>query len=314
MLLERPGCNDEFDFEKRRRRCRRDASPGFRGERIAVRCRTATLGTADGYIGLVVARLALRAAEPPQGPPLFLVGDPRPGAPGIGANTIIFSVADSILLEPYPYKDPDRAGVIFVHDVNRPTENGRYVYTIPEFMDPRDQSDAFEAMTGSRTLDILNTNNEGTQGFDGNYVTYNRFEVFGARVILGRAFTEQDDQPSAPTVFVMSDKVWASQFNRDPSIVGSTMVLNGEPMTCLGIVDRRYLPNERDIVIAAHIPGSYFGRPGLHSGMGADGESKPVVPVLKWAVGQSPATYSRVSSMPRLQPLPPQSPARRFPN
>src|SRR5579862_5206772 len=51
----------------------------------------------------------------------------------------------------------------------------------------------------------------------------------------------------------MSDKVWASQFNRDASIVDSTLVLNGEPMTCLGIVDRRYLPNERDIVIAAHI-------------------------------------------------------------
>jgi hypothetical protein len=51
----------------------------------------------------------------------------------------------------------------------------------------------------------------------------------------------------------MSDKLWASQFNRDPSIVGGSITLNGQPMTLLGIVDRRYLPNERDIIMAAHI-------------------------------------------------------------
>src|SRR4029077_1464354 len=102
-------------------------------------------------------------------------------------------------------------------------------------------------------IDVLYTNKEGTQDFDSSVVTYNRFDVLGAKVLPGRVVTASDDQPGAPTVFVMSDKLWASEFNRDPSIVGSTMTLNGEPMTLLGIVDRRFLPNERDIVIAARI-------------------------------------------------------------
>ena len=172
---------------------------------------------------------------------------------GIGATTVIFSVTDSILLEPYPYKNQDRTTVIFIHDVNRPAENGRYLFTVPEFMDLRDQNHVFEQITGNRTLDVLYTNQEGTQVFDGNQVTYNRFDVLGAKVYLGRAFTAQDDQPGAPPVFVMSDKLWAAQFNRDPSIVGTTLTLNGEPMTLLGIVDRRFLPNERDIIMAARI-------------------------------------------------------------
>ena len=172
---------------------------------------------------------------------------------GIGATTVVFSVTDSILLSPYPYKDQDRTTVIFVHDVNRPTENGRVVYSVPEFMDLRDQNHVFENVTGMRVIDVLYTNKEGTQDFDSSVVTYNRFDVLGAKVLAGRAFTASDDQPGAPTVFVMSDKLWASEFNRDPSIVGSTMTLNGEPMTLLGIVDRRFLPNERDIVIAARI-------------------------------------------------------------
>src|SRR5712671_2143761 len=166
---------------------------------------------------------------------------------GIGATTVVFSVTDSILLSPYPYKDQDRTAVIFVHDVNRPTENGRVVYSVPEFMDLRDQNHVFESVTGMRVIDVLYTDKEGTQDFDSSVVTYNRFDVLGAKVLRGRAFTASDDQPGAPTVFVMSDKLWASQFDRDPSIVGSTMSLNGEPMTLLGIVDRRFLPNERDI-------------------------------------------------------------------
>ncbi len=172
---------------------------------------------------------------------------------GIGATTVIFSVTDSILLEPYPYKNQDRTTVIFIHDVNRPAENGRYLFSVPEFMDLRDQNHVFEEITGNRTLDVLYTNQEGTQVFDGNQVTYNRFDVLGAKVYLGRAFTAQDDQPGAPPVFVMSDKLWAAQFNRDPSIVGTTLTLNGESMTLLGIVDRRFLPNERDIIMAARI-------------------------------------------------------------
>src|ERR1700693_5974888 len=108
---------------------------------------------------------------------------------GIGATTVIFSVTDSILLEPYPYKNQDRTTVIFVHDVDRPTENGRWMYSVPEFMDLRDQNHVFEEVAGTRWVDVLFTNREGTQVFDGNYVSYNRFDVLGAKVLLGRAFT-----------------------------------------------------------------------------------------------------------------------------
>ena len=172
---------------------------------------------------------------------------------GISATAVIFSVTDSILIEPYPYTHQERITVIFVHDAAHPKEDGRVVFTVPEFMDIQEQSHVFEGITGLAGADVLYQGKDQTETFRGAEVTFNRFDVEGSRAILGRAFTATDDRPGAPPIFCMSDQLWASEFNRDPNIVGKTFVLNGEPKMLLGVIDVRYLPNEDDIVYPVHL-------------------------------------------------------------
>ncbi len=88
---------------------------------------------------------------------------------------------------------------------------------------------------------------EGTETFDGAWVTPNSFELLGVKPLLGRAIACDDGKPGAAPVFVMSYRLWTKQFNRDPKIVGTTMVLNDQPRTLVGIMPPRFLWEDSDI-------------------------------------------------------------------
>jgi len=171
---------------------------------------------------------------------------------GIGATTVIFSVIDSILLEPFAYRDSGRLTNFYIHGVNQPGRNGRSWFFMPEFMDFREQNHVFEDIIGESGLDVLYNNGEGTQLFDGGWVTPNTCEFLGMKPFLGRGIISDDGRPDAPPVFVMSHRLWAKQFNKDPKIVGTTMVLNGVPRTLVGIMPPRFLLGDHDIWIPIH--------------------------------------------------------------
>jgi len=168
---------------------------------------------------------------------------------GIGATTVIFSAIDSIVLEPFAYRDSPRLTRFFIHDANRPHDNGRGSLSVPEFMDFREQNHVFEDVIGTSDLDILYTNNEGTQFFSGALVTPNACEFLGMKPALGRWIISEDGKPGAPPVFVMSYRLWSKQFNKDPGIVGTTMTLNGVSRTLVGIMPPRFLLGNDDIWI-----------------------------------------------------------------
>jgi predicted permease len=168
---------------------------------------------------------------------------------GIGATTVIFSAIDSIMLEPFAYKDSGRLTRFFIHDVNHPNDNGRGSLTVPEFMDFREQNHVFEDVMGTSDLDILYTNSEGTQFFSGALVTPNACEFLGLRPILGRWIMSEDGKADAAPVFVMSYRLWTKQFNQNPKIVGTTMNLNGVTRTLVGIMPPRFLLGNDDIWI-----------------------------------------------------------------
>jgi putative ABC transport system permease protein len=168
---------------------------------------------------------------------------------GIGATTVIFSAIDSILLEPFAYKDSGRLARFFIHDAKQPHQNGRGQLSVPEFMDFREQNHVFEDVMGTSDLDILYTNSEGTQFFSGALVTANACELLGLRPILGRWIMSEDGKADAAPVFVMSYRLWTKQFNQDPKIVGTTMTLNGVSRTLVGIMPPRFLLGNDDIWI-----------------------------------------------------------------
>src|SRR5580658_1170675 len=84
-------------------------------------------------------------------------------AVGIGATTVMFSVIDAIILEPYTYKDPAHIAHFMIHDVTRPKDRGRTVFSAPEFMDYAEQNHVFEEVCGIASMDILYSNNGTTE-------------------------------------------------------------------------------------------------------------------------------------------------------
>jgi putative ABC transport system permease protein len=166
---------------------------------------------------------------------------------GIGATTIIFSAIDGILIEPFPYRDAARLTTFYVHDVSRPNQTGRSGFTMPEFMDYREQNHAFEDLMGTSNLDVLYTNEGETQLFPGCWVTPNMFNFLGVKPLVGRQPTEDDAKPGATPVFVLSDRGWGQHFNRDPAVVGKSFLLNGVSRTLVAVMPPRYLPANCDI-------------------------------------------------------------------
>jgi putative ABC transport system permease protein len=123
---------------------------------------------------------------------------------GIGASTTIFSVIYGVLLNPFPYKDPERIVGVYIHDSAGPEPGGRAALQLDEFLQYRDQSHVFSEVMGSGNEDVLYENGEGTERFNGAYMTANTFRFLGMSALLGRTFTEDDVKAGAPRVFVMS--------------------------------------------------------------------------------------------------------------
>jgi putative ABC transport system permease protein len=166
---------------------------------------------------------------------------------GIGTATIMFSAVDSILLEPYTYVGADRYTRFFIHDVSRPNEWGRGGFSAPELMDFQTQNHVFEDLMGYVPISVLYSRGGGSEQYDGAWVTGNSFEFHGVEPFLGRWITSDDARPGSPPVFVMSYRLWREKFGGDPGIVGTSFVLNGTPMTLVGIMPDRFLVGDRDI-------------------------------------------------------------------
>ena len=168
---------------------------------------------------------------------------------GIGSTTIIFSAIYSVLLDPVPYKNPNQLVSVYIHDASRSAIDGPSSFSVPEFMDYREQNSVFVDMIGFSYTDVLYTNGEGTQLFNGCFVTPNSFEFLGVNPLRGRWITPEDGKPGSPLVFAMSYRLWNKEFNRDPKILGTTMTLNGIPRTLVGIMPPRFLLRNSDIWI-----------------------------------------------------------------
>ena len=159
---------------------------------------------------------------------------------GIGASTAIFSVIDNILMEPFPYPDAQRFMSVQIHDTERSEPGGRAGFTGPEFLDYVEQNHVFDRVIANDNTDVLYRAGEGTQRFDGNYVTPGTFEFLAMPALVGRVMQPADYEPGAPPVFVLRYKTWVKSFGADPEIVNKTFVLNGVSRTLIGIMPPRF--------------------------------------------------------------------------
>jgi putative ABC transport system permease protein len=166
---------------------------------------------------------------------------------GIGATTTIFSVIENVLLDPFPYADANRIVSIVIHDQASPGPGGRSWFPVPEFLDYQEQNHVFDEVIGGGNQDVLYTSGPGTERFDGSYVTANMFQFLGVPALIGRTILPEDAKAGAAPVFVMDYRLWQNRFNGDRNILGRSFVLNGSPMTLVGVMPPRFTKRGADL-------------------------------------------------------------------
>ena len=162
---------------------------------------------------------------------------------GIGLSTVIFSVFYSLLFDPFPYKDSYRLVTFAIRNLTSAGASvGRNFYSVREFLALQAQNHVFEDIVGyDWARSVLYNDGVGTRALAGMAaVTTNTFEFYGVPPLLGRALVPEDGKPSAAPVFVMNYRLWRSEFNSDPTVLGRTFVLNGEPRTLIGVMPARF--------------------------------------------------------------------------
>ena len=150
---------------------------------------------------------------------------------GIGANSVIFSAVDAVVLRDAPVSDPD--GLVDVY-----TSSGSNLYSsssYPDYFDLRD-SGTFAALAAYTPLSITIDENGQPETLAGQLVSGNYFEVLGIKTPFGRGLTPDDDRLGAPVrVAVISHALWQRVFNADQSLIGQTIRLNSNPYTLIGV-------------------------------------------------------------------------------
>ena len=165
---------------------------------------------------------------------------------GIGANTAIFTVVNSVLLRPLPYPERDRLVMVWERSSKNPQVHN--VIAPADFLDWRAQNHVFDQMSaigwGVGTL----TGQGEPESLVGRQVSAPFFGMLGAQPALGRTFTEEDDRPGQDHVVVLSDRLWKRRFSSDPAVLGRAITLNGRPYVVVGVMppDFRFLSEGGD--------------------------------------------------------------------
>ncbi|HEY0872442.1 MAG TPA: ABC transporter permease [Vicinamibacterales bacterium] len=156
---------------------------------------------------------------------------------GIGFNTALFAVVDAYLLRPLPIERPDRIVDVYTSA----TEGDPYATSsYPDFLDLRAQNRVFVDMAGySPAIAALKTGEQSRMAI-GEVVSGNYFQMLGVRAAIGRTLLPEDDRPGAPRVVVVSHRTWTREYGRDPSIVGRTLYMRGQPYTVVGVADESF--------------------------------------------------------------------------
>ncbi|HEX7362113.1 MAG TPA: ABC transporter permease [Bryobacteraceae bacterium] len=153
---------------------------------------------------------------------------------GIGANTAIFSVIDTVLLKPLTYPDPGRI-VQFLQTI--PGGLGGFA-SVPKFNIWRKQTKLFQDVAaydiGGAAINL--TGGAFPEQVRDVHVTTDYFRLFGAPIERGRTFTAKEEEPHGPHVVVLSDSLWRQRYGADQHIVGKNIDLGGVPYEVIGIV------------------------------------------------------------------------------
>jgi len=152
---------------------------------------------------------------------------------GIGANTAMFTVIDSVLIRPLPYFAADR---LVIAGTTGDTADQLNNTSWRNMQDIRERSRVFEEIGAYQGDQAIIQTAKGGETVFGPKITSNLLNLIGARPAIGRGFTEADGQSGAPATAILSDGLWREQFSADPKIVGREIRIGGVPHTVVGVM------------------------------------------------------------------------------
>ncbi len=178
---------------------------------------------------------------------------------GIGGSTAMYSVIYAVILDPFPYKEPDRLMSVTIRAERG--GNGSY-YPIDQFLEIAERNSVFEGVVASTWSDITWTGAGDPQRLRGNHCTMNTFDVMGVSPLIGRGTAPSDAIEGTEPVTILGYKFWQRQFGGDPGVIGRKLQLNGKIRTVAGVMPPRFMWRGADV----YLPDVF------HRGQTVDGE------------------------------------------
>jgi predicted permease len=162
---------------------------------------------------------------------------------GIGANTAVFTVVESVLLRPLPYHEPSQLYTV------RPTPKTPSPFELGSMSDPgfiacRSATKAFQQLAAYDGGSWNGTGFGDPVAIHGEEVTTNFFATLGVQPQLGRSFRPEEELPAAPKVAVLSDTFWHAHFQGGRDVLGKSITLDGVPRTIVGVMPAGFDPTE----------------------------------------------------------------------
>lgn len=154
---------------------------------------------------------------------------------GIGASTTIFSVVNSVLLKPLPYKDPDRIVRVYSEFLG-PNGLPKFWMSNPEYGDLARACRTCEGLAAWANGSAVIAGGDRPIRVDAAWSTQSLADVLGVKPMLGRWWDASEDQPGAALTVVLGYDVWQRAFNGDPAIIGAKITLDALPTTVIGVM------------------------------------------------------------------------------
>jgi len=174
--------------------------------------------------------------------PVFTAAAVLTLALGIGGTTAIFTLVHALMLRSLPVSDPGRLYRIGEGDDCCVEEGPQYrwgLYSFPLYERLKAETPEFEEVAafqaGGSLQSVRRQGELAARPLSSEYVTGNYFSMLGVRAFGGRVLSPEDDKPGAPPVAVLSHRVWQATYGGDPSVVGSTFIVEGHPFTVIGV-------------------------------------------------------------------------------
>jgi predicted permease len=153
---------------------------------------------------------------------------------GIGANVALFSVVNSVFLRPLPYQEPDR--LVRLSSTNEENNLTRVGFSYPRYLEVQQRQQVFSDLALSAGNAFTLTGRGDPEQLVGLHASAALLPTLGLEPLVGRNFSPDEDRPGGEHVALISHTLWQQRFNRDPSVLGQALTLDGAPYTIIGVL------------------------------------------------------------------------------